>query len=160
MLRSRCDTEVLPHLYEEHGPALAERLRGMFAVAVWDRAARRGVLIRDRLGIKPLYYALRGDVVVFGSELKCVLASGLVERELDPEAIAAYLTLGYVPGAMTPLRDVRKLEPGERLVVADGRVTVERWWDYPAPAADARGPRRGVGGDSCSTSSTSRCGCG
>ena len=98
MLRSRCDTEVLPHLYEEHGPALAERLRGMFAVAVWDRAERRGVLIRDRLGIKPLYYALVGDVVVFGSELKCVLASGLVSDELDPEAIAAYLMLGYVPG--------------------------------------------------------------
>ena len=78
------------------------------------------MLIRDRLGIKPLYYALVGDVVVFGSELKCVLASGLVGDELDPEAIAAYLTLGYVPGAMTPLRQVRKLEPGERLVVADG----------------------------------------
>src|SRR4051794_32121608 len=58
VLRSRCDTEVLPHLYEEHGPALAERLRGMFAVAVWDRSERRGVLIRDRLGIKPLYYAI------------------------------------------------------------------------------------------------------
>ena len=123
VLRSRCDTEVLPHLYEEHGPALAERLRGMFAVAVWDRAERRGVLIRDRLGIKPLYYAVAGDVVVFGSELKCVLASGLVSDELDPDAIAAYLMLGYVPGAMTPLRDVRKLEAGERLVVSNGRVT-------------------------------------
>ena len=60
VLRSRCDTEVLPHLYEEHGPDLAERLRGMFAVAVWDRVERRGVLIRDRLGIKPLYYAIVG----------------------------------------------------------------------------------------------------
>jgi asparagine synthase (glutamine-hydrolysing) len=136
VLRSRCDTEVLPHLYEEHGPALAERLRGMFAVAVWDRAERRGVLIRDRLGIKPLYYAVAGNVVVFGSELKCVLASGLVSDELDPDAIAAYLMLGYVPGAMTPLRDVRKLQAGERLVVSNGRVTVERWWDFPAPAAD------------------------
>ena len=137
VLRSRCDTEVLPHLYEDHGPALAERLRGMFALAVWDRAERRGVLIRDRLGIKPLYYALIGDVVVFGSELKSVLASGLVGDELDTEAIAAYLTLGYVPGAMTPLRQVRKLEPGERLVIAGGRATVERWWRYPAPAPDA-----------------------
>jgi asparagine synthase (glutamine-hydrolysing) len=133
---SRCDTEVLPHLYEEHGPGLAERLRGMFAVAVWDRNARRGVLIRDRLGIKPLYYAITDGHVVFGSELKCVLASGLVGAELDPEAIAAYLTLGYVPGPMTPLRGVRKLGPGERLVVADGRVTIERWWRYPAPDPD------------------------
>ena len=135
-LRSRCDTEVLPHLYEEHGPGLAERLRGMFAVAVWDQDARRGVLIRDRLGVKPLYYAIVGDVVVFGSELKCVIASGLVSDELDPEAISAYLTLGYVPGAMTPLKQVRKLEPGERLVVHDGNVTVERWWHYPAPDPD------------------------
>ncbi|MGH2741451.1 MAG: asparagine synthase (glutamine-hydrolyzing), partial [Thermoleophilaceae bacterium] len=140
VLRSRCDTEVLPHLYEEHGPALAGRLRGMFAVAAWDKAERRGVLIRDRLGIKPLYYAFAGDVVVFGSELKCVLASGLVGDELDPEAIAAYLMLGYVPGPMTPLRQVRKLEPGERLVVEDGRARLERWWSYPAPDPDP-GPR-------------------
>ncbi|MGH2969621.1 MAG: asparagine synthase (glutamine-hydrolyzing), partial [Solirubrobacteraceae bacterium] len=136
VLRSRCDTEVLPHLYEDHGPGLAEHLRGMFAVAVWDGQARRGVLIRDRLGIKPLYYAVTGDRVVFGSELKCVLASGLVSAELDPEAIAAYLMLGYVPGAMTPLENVRKLLPGERLVVENGRVRLERWWEYPAPSAD------------------------
>ncbi|MDA0180320.1 asparagine synthase (glutamine-hydrolyzing) [Solirubrobacter phytolaccae] len=133
---SRCDTEVLPHLYEDHGPAMAERLRGMFAVAVWDQDKRRGVLIRDRLGVKPLYYAHVGDVVVFGSELKCVVASGLVGSELDAEAISAYLMLGYVPSPMTPLKDVRKLAPGERLVIEDGAVRVERWWDYPAPEAD------------------------
>ena len=135
-LRSHCDTEVLPHLYEEHGPELAERLRGMFAVAVWDRDERSGVLIRDRLGIKPLYYAVVGDVVVFGSELKSVIASGLVSPELDPEAIAAYLTLGYVPSPLTPLKDVRKLNPGERLVVTPGGMRLERWWRYPAPEAD------------------------
>ena len=83
-LRSRCDTEVLPHLYEEHGPALAEHLRGMFAVAVWDATARRGVLIRDRLGIKPLYYAIVDDVVVFGSELKCVHRQRPGERRARP----------------------------------------------------------------------------
>jgi asparagine synthase (glutamine-hydrolysing) len=132
-LHSRCDTEVLPHLYEDHGPQLAERLRGMFAVAVWDGDKRRGVLIRDRLGIKPLYYAIASDRVIFGSELKCVLASGLVSAELDPEAISAYLMLGHVPGAMTPLKGVRKLLPGERLIVEDGRVKLERWWEYPVP---------------------------
>ena len=136
VLRSRCDTEVLPHLYEEHGPELSERLRGMFAVAVWDQERRRGVLIRDRLGIKPLYYAIVDNVVVFGSELKCVIASGLVDNDLDPEAIAAYLTLGYVPSPLTPLRGVRKLGPGERLVIENGRVHVERWWSYPVPDAD------------------------
>jgi asparagine synthase (glutamine-hydrolysing) len=136
VLRSVCDTEVLPHLYEDHGPQLAERLRGMFAVAVWDADRRRGVLIRDRLGIKPLYYAIVSGRVVFGSELKCVLASGLVSAELDPEAISAYLMLGHVPGAMTPLKDVRKLLPGERLIVEDGRARLERWWDYPAPVPE------------------------
>jgi asparagine synthase (glutamine-hydrolysing) len=136
VLRSRCDTEVLPHLYEEHGPALADRLRGMFAFAVWDGDRRRGVLVRDRLGVKPLYYALTDDMVIFGSELKCVLASGLVDAQLDPEAIAAYLTLGYVPTPMTPIKQVRKLGPGERIVVENGRATIEQWWDYPAPDAD------------------------
>ncbi len=113
------------------GPDLSDALRGMFAVAVWDQDRRRGVLIRDRLGIKPLYYAIVGDHVVFGSELKCVIASGLVDDELDPEAIAAYLTLGFVPGPLTPLRGVRKLGPGERLVVEGGRVRLERWWQLP-----------------------------
>ncbi len=135
-LKSVCDTEVLPHLYEEHGAGLAEHLRGMFAVAAWDCEARRGVLIRDRLGVKPLYYAHVGDVVVFGSELKSVIASGLVSEALDPEAIAAYLMLGFVPEPMTPLRDVRKLAPGERLIVEDGAVRIERYWSYPAPAPD------------------------
>ena len=96
----------------------------------------RGVLIRDRLGIKPLYYAIVDGLVVFGSELKCVLASGVVSAELDPEAIAAFLTLGYVPGAMTPLKHVRKLEPGERLVVAERpRDASSAGGSYPAPAA-------------------------
>jgi asparagine synthase (glutamine-hydrolysing) len=136
VLRSRCDTEVIPHLWEEHGPAMVDKLRGMFAFAVWDGDRRRGMLVRDRLGIKPLYYAHVGDVIVFGSELKSVIASGLVSGELDTEAIAAYLSLGYVPSPLTPLRDVRKLNPGERLVIENGRVTIERYWRYPAPAAD------------------------
>src|SRR4051812_37570855 len=136
VLRSRCDTEVLPHLYEEYGPELTDHLRGMFAFAAWDRDKRQGVLVRDRLGIKPLYYAVVGDVVVFGSELKCVIASGLVSDAIDTEAIAAYLSLGYVPSPLTPLKDVRKLNPGERLVIENGRVRVERWWRYPAPQAD------------------------
>ena len=118
------------------------------------------MLIRDRLGIKPLYYAIVGDVVVFGSELKCVLASGLVDDELDPEAIAAYLTLGYVPGAMTPLREVRKLLPGERLVVEDGRVAARALVELPGARSPTRRRARPRSGPrSCSTSSTSRCAC-
>jgi asparagine synthase (glutamine-hydrolysing) len=133
--RTRCDTEVLPHLWEEHGPGLCEHLRGKYGVAVWDGRRREGLLVRDRLGIKPLYYAERDGLVVFGSELKAVVASGLVSDELDLDAIAAYLTLGFVPAPLTPLAGVRKLLPGERLVVADGRMRLERYWTYPSPPA-------------------------
>jgi asparagine synthase (glutamine-hydrolysing) len=135
VLRSRCDTEVLPHLYEEHGAEMTEVLRGMYAFAVWDGDRRRGLLVRDRLGVKPLYWARAGDVVVFGSELKCIAASGLVDVEPDPDAIAAYLSLGYIPAPLSPIRGVQKLQPGERLVVEDGTLRLERYWHYPEPAA-------------------------
>jgi asparagine synthase (glutamine-hydrolysing) len=132
-LASRCDTEVLPHLYEELGDSFPTRLRGMFAAAVWDGGRHRGVIARDRLGKKPLYYAIAGDVVVFASELKSLLASGLVSTELDGEAIDAYLTLGFFPAPMTPLRHVRKLLPGAVLAVGEGAVREETYWDYPQP---------------------------
>ena len=133
---SRCDTEILPHLYEEVGSAFAEHVRGKFGMAVWDRRERRLVLARDRLGVKPLYYAEAGDRVVFASELKSLLASGIVETELDYEAIDAYMTFGFVPGPLTPLARVRKLMPGERLVVDPRGLRLERYWTYPAPEPD------------------------
>lgn len=134
---SRCDTEIIPHLYEDAGTRFPEQLRGMFGLALWDGRKRRAVLARDRLGIKPLYYAEAGDVLVFASELKSLLASGLVEADLDYEAIDAFLTLGFVPGPMTPLAAVRKLMPGHVLVVDGDGVREEAFWSYPEPA-----PRR------------------
>lgn len=134
-LRTRCDTEVLPHLWEEHGPGLCALLRGKFALAVWDGRARRGLLARDRLGVKPLYCAERDGLVLFASELKSLLASGMVAEELDHEAIAAYLTLGFTPAPLTPLAGVRKLLPGERLTVGGGRVERARYWSHPPPPA-------------------------
>ncbi len=133
---SQCDTEILPHLYEEHGTRYPEYLRGKFGTAVWDGRARRAVIARDRLGVKPIYYAEAGDVVVFASELKSVLASGLVADDLDYEAIDAFLTLGFVPGPRTPLAAVKRLEPGHLLVVEDDRVWSEPYWRYPTPPAD------------------------
>ena len=130
---SRCDTEILPHLYESFGPEFPRKLRGMFGIVLWDRNRRRTVLVRDRLGIKPLYYAVAGDLLVFASELKSLLASGLVGDELDHEAIDAYLTFGFVPAPATPLRQVRKLEPGHRIVIDPDGHRIERWWSYPAP---------------------------
>ncbi len=140
VFRTRCDTEILPHLYEQYGDAFPEHLRGMFAVVVWDDAAGRAVLARDRLGIKPLYWARCGDVVVFGSELKAVLQSGLVEPDLDYAAIDAYLDLGFFPGPLTPLRAVRKVRPGHRVVIDARGAREERYWSFPArdPAPPSR----------------------
>jgi asparagine synthase (glutamine-hydrolysing) len=130
-LHTRCDTEVIPHLYEDHGVRFPERLRGKFAIAAWDQRRRRAVLARDRLGIKPLYYALAGDLLVFASELKSLLASGLVSPELDYEAIDAYLTLDFFPNPATPLRGVWKLAPGHLVVVEQEKVEIERYWTPP-----------------------------
>jgi asparagine synthase (glutamine-hydrolysing) len=131
--RTRCDTEVLAHLWEEHGPRMCEQLRGKYGIAVWDSRRRVGLLARDRLGIKPLYYAEADGLVVFGSELKAVITSGLVDAELDLDAIASYLTLGFIPAPLTPLAGVRKLMPGEYLIAGEGKVRLERYWSYPSP---------------------------
>jgi asparagine synthase (glutamine-hydrolysing) len=135
--RSRCDTEVLPHLYEQEGERLAERLHGKFAIAVWDERERRAVLARDRLGVKPLYWSQQSDLVVFASELKCLLASGLIQPRLDYEAIDAYLSFGFVPAPATPLAGVRKLLPGHRLVIEPAGVREECYWRYPQPRPDS-----------------------
>jgi asparagine synthase (glutamine-hydrolysing) len=142
VFRSRCDTEVIPHLYEEDGPGFERRLRGKFGLAVWDGRRRRAVIVRDRLGVKPVYWARAGDLVVFASELKSLLASGLVDPELDADAIDAYLSFGYVPGPATPLAGVSKLRPGHRLVVDPGGVREERYWEHPQPA-----PQPGLSAD-------------
>src|SRR5436190_8752508 len=135
-----CDTEVLPHLYGRWGTSYPQQLRGMFGLAVWDERRRRAVISRDRLGIKPLYYVSVGDLLIFASELKALLASGLVDTELDLEAIDAYLNFGFFPAPRTPLQLVSKLLPGHSLVIADGRVSVERFWEYPlwAPSQQER----------------------
>ena len=135
--RSRCDTEVLPHLYERHGVVLPTELRGKFAIAVWDERKRRLLLARDRLGVKPLYFGTAGDVLVFSSELKSLLASGLFTPELDYEAIDAYLTFGFVPAPRTVLAQVSKLLPGHRLVVEGGSVRIDPYWQFPEPAPES-----------------------
>ena len=135
---SRCDTEILPHIYERYGPSFPKQLRGKFAIAVWDERRRRTVLARDRLGVKPLYWTRRGDLVVFASELKAVLASGFVEPELDLEAIDLYLSLGFIPGPRTPLLGVRKLAPGSVLTIDAGELREEPYWTYPEPNPDPR----------------------
>jgi asparagine synthase (glutamine-hydrolysing) len=140
--RTKGDTEVLAHLYEERGPAFAEDLRGMFAVAVWDAKRRRLVLARDRFGIKPLYYRLTQSSLSFASELKALLRQPDFSREIDPDAVDAFLAFSFVPAPYSIFREVRKLPPGSVLVWdADGGsdVQVERYArPRPAPASEIR----------------------
>ena len=126
---SRSDTEVLVHGWEEWGERLVERLRGMFAFALWDARARRLFLARDRFGKKPLYYRLTPEGLWFGSEAKAILQDPRVPREPDLLAIHEYLTYGYVPGPRTAFQGVQKLPPGHLMVVeADGRSRVQAYW--------------------------------
>ncbi|MGH2498818.1 MAG: asparagine synthase (glutamine-hydrolyzing) [Candidatus Limnocylindria bacterium] len=126
--RTRNDTEVLPHAYEEWGVDLVPRLRGMFALAVWDERRRRLLLARDRFGKKPLVYHRTPHGLVFASELQALWAYGDIPIELDIEGIEEYLTFGYVPAPRTAFAAVRKLPPGHTLVFEAGNVSVERYW--------------------------------
>lgn len=139
VFRSRCDTEAVLHAHEEYGVRAASRLRGMFAYAAWDRGRRRLTLVRDRLGVKPLYYAhLPGGDLLFATDLRALFVEPGVDRALDEDALAAYLALRYVPGPATIARGVRKLLPGCALTWHDGRVALERWWQVPAGDVDPR----------------------
>ncbi len=126
--RTNSDTDVLVHLYEEMGDTLVDRLRGMFAFALWDRPRRRLVLARDRVGIKPLYFYRDPEVFLFGSEPKAILAHPAVARRVDPEALEDYLAFGVVPGRRSIFQGIEKLPPATVLTVEPGR------WDH--------GPRR------------------
>ncbi|MBI4605062.1 MAG: asparagine synthase (glutamine-hydrolyzing) [Planctomycetes bacterium] len=127
---TRTDTEAIVHLYEEEGPAWVERLRGMFAIAIWDRERRRLLLARDRLGKKPLYYRSDGRQILFASELKAILAYPGVERAPDLEALHHYLSLAYVPAPRTAFRGIRALPAGSLLeVTPEGAGEPRPYWD-------------------------------
>jgi len=131
---TRCDTEVLVHAYEEWGTAFAERLRGMFAIAIWDARERRLVLARDRYGIKPLYYRADGDGLEFASELR-----SLPRGEIDLDALEAFLAFNSIPAPLTIFREARKLPPGYVLVWEDGNLSLERYArPAPVPVAELR----------------------
>jgi asparagine synthase (glutamine-hydrolysing) len=129
-LRTRCDTEAFVHLYEEHGPAFAERLRGMFAAAIWDAPRRRLVLARDPYGIKPLYYRHVDGELRFASELRA-----LPRGEIDLDALESFLAFNSIPAPYSIFRDVRKLPAGHVLVWENGQVTLERY-ARPGPVAE------------------------
>ena len=129
--KTNSDTETIVHAFEEFGTACVEKLRGMFAFAIWDFRQETLFIARDRVGKKPLFYSLteRGSFV-FGSELKVLLAHGEVKKEIDFAALDAYLTFGYVPEEFCIFKDVRKLEPAHFLIFKDGKITTEKYWDF------------------------------
>lgn len=124
---SAADSEVIPHLYEEYGVDFPARLEGMFAIALWDESEQRLLLCRDRMGIKPLYYSVSRDGIVFGSEIRAILAAG-VRTTLDPQALSDYLSLMYIPGPRSIYREIRKLPPAATLVWHRGTHAVRTYW--------------------------------
>jgi len=142
---SRSDTEVVLRAYLEWGEDFAEHVHGMFALAIWDSRRRKLVLARDRLGKKPLYYALRGSRVIFGSELKALLAHGGVARQLDHEALVQYLACEYVPAPGTILRGVRKLPAAHLAILDDRGFRLRRYWDVPGPSEQRVSPADAAG---------------
>jgi asparagine synthase (glutamine-hydrolysing) len=138
--RTRCDTEVLVHLYEERGPAFVEELRGMFAIALWDRLEQRLLLARDRFGIKPLYYRVEGGELSFGSELKALLRQPGFSHDVDFDALEAFLAFNSIPAPLTIFREARKLPPGHLLIAKGGDVSLRRYArPRPVEAGRVRG---------------------
>lgn len=138
--KSRSDSEVLLHLYEEKGVGCLERLEGMFAFALWDSAEKSLFLARDRFGKKPLHYAVRDGGIVFASEIKALLEHPKVSREIDFQSMHKYLTYEYVPAPASIFRSIKKLEPGHYLLCRGGQIRTHAYWsipltDSPAPGA-------------------------
>jgi len=129
VFRTNSDTEVIVHGYEQWGPDAVTRFRGMFAIAVWDAPKRRLLLVRDRLGIKPVYYSLLASGLVFGSEIKALLEDPDVPRDWSAESLDAYLALQYVPCPQTIYEGIFKLPAAHYLIAEPGRVAIKRYWD-------------------------------
>jgi asparagine synthase (glutamine-hydrolysing) len=127
--RSTTDTEVIVHAYEEWGENAVSRLQGMFAFAIWDANEATLFVARDRVGIKPLYYTQTREAVLFASELKALLVSPAVRRDVNPQAIDRFLRFQYLPGTETLIEGIHKLAPGHTLTVQRGRLVLRRYWD-------------------------------
>jgi len=132
------DTETIVHLYEEYGDKCVERLRGMFAFALWDSSSKKLLLARDRIGIKPLYYCEIGKGLLFSSEIKSILQCEEIPRRLDPQAIDWFLTFQYVPGDSTILSGVKRLLPGYIAMYRNGRMGMSRYWDFVMAESPSR----------------------
>ncbi len=136
--RTRSDTEVILHAYEEWGPECLQRFNGMFAFAIWDTDRRQLFLARDRIGEKPLYYYRDSHQLVFASEIKAIVADPAIPRELNPRGLSNFLAFGHAVGPETIYQGIAKLLPGHYLLAGDGGVQLTRYWDVQ-PAREAEG---------------------
>ena len=136
--KTRSDTETIVHAYEQWGDGCVDRLRGMFAFAIWDAPRRRLFLARDRLGVKPLYWARAGDRLIFASEIKSILESRLVRAEADEARVPELLSTRYLSGTETLFKGISRLLPGHSLVFESGGVTTRQYWDVPVGQPDER----------------------
>jgi asparagine synthase (glutamine-hydrolysing) len=127
-LRTASDTEVILRAFERFGPACVERFNGMFAIAIWDRRARRLWLARDRAGVKPLYYTIQGGTFAFASEIKSLLAHPAIGAEVEPEAVDEFMTYGYVQSPRTIVRGIYRVPEGHTLTWQSGRIELQRYW--------------------------------
>ena len=134
-MRTDCDTEVIVHLYEEHGDDCVAHLRGMFAFAIWDSRRCRLLVARDRIGIKPLYWMDDGRRLAFASEIKSLLECPSVHPDVNFKALAAMLTLKYVPTPLTMFENVHSLPPGHLMVIDESGVRLRQWWDLEFESA-------------------------
>jgi asparagine synthase (glutamine-hydrolysing) len=135
--RTRSDSEVIIHAYEEYGRSCVEHFNGMFAFALWDQSRRQLFLARDRVGIKPLYYACLPEGFLFASELKSLLAHPKTPRDLDHQALRQYLSYEYVPSPRSIFQGIKKLPPGHTLTLTDNRVSLECYWDFAVDQSEA-----------------------
>src|SRR5919198_662616 len=126
------DTEVIVHLYEDHGSGCVQKLRGMFAFALWDGKRQRLLLARDRFGKKPLHHALSRGRLLFGSEIKALLAAAPDLADIDPHGLLSYFYFGYIPDPHTVFKRIHKLPPGHLLEFVGGEVRVSQYWDLPS----------------------------
>ncbi|RJP24774.1 MAG: asparagine synthase (glutamine-hydrolyzing) [Deltaproteobacteria bacterium] len=130
IFKSRTDTEVIIHAYEEWGHDCIHKFNGMFAFGLWDERTQSFWLVRDRLGIKPLYYYLDDNVFIFSSEIKPILKTGFVKSMMNEKAIDSFFSIGYVPGPETMFKDIKKIMPGHFLCLRNGRMNQSEYWDF------------------------------
>ncbi|MBU1043559.1 MAG: asparagine synthase (glutamine-hydrolyzing) [Candidatus Omnitrophica bacterium] len=142
---THCDTEVLVHLYEEHGPDFVKRLNGQWAFAIWDKAKKQLMLSRDRVGIRPLFYTVVDGSLIFGSEIKSIFMDNRVERAIDPSGLAQMFTLWSNIGSQTVFKGINELPPAHFLLAKDGDIKIERYWDIDFSRMDA--PKENISED-------------